>query len=145
MRHKRYQDFLEDEILTASPGRLVQLLYRRALDSITSARRYLKLGDIGARSCAISKAMAIVTELHLSLNHTAGGELSKSLAELYTYTEKLLIQANTEQTDPPLAEAERVLSTLLRAWQSSNPEKQADEKETSAGPARAYEPVSCAY
>ena len=146
MRNTRYQDFVEDEILTADPVRLVQLLYRGALDCITSARRYLKLGDIRARSRAISKAMAIVTELSVSLDHAAGGELSKSLADLYAYTEKLLIQANTEQIDPPLAQAERVLSILLEGWQSSAVStKQLDGGGPSAPSAGAYEPISCAY
>src|SRR5690349_13831898 len=126
MRTNRYQDFLEDEILAANPLKLVQLLYQGALDSITSARRHLKLGDIRARSRAISKAMSIVTELSLSLDHTAGGELSNSLAELYAYTQKLLIQGNTQQADAPLGEAERLLSTLLDAWQSTHaPQTQA--------------------
>jgi flagellar protein FliS len=118
MPTNRYQDHWEDEILTANPVHLIQLLYRGALDSITSARRYLKLGDIRARSRAISKAMAIVTELSLSLNHPAGGDVSKNLDELYGYAQKLLIQANAEQSDPPLAEVERLLSTLMEAWQS---------------------------
>jgi flagellar protein FliS len=118
MRNKRYQESLDDDILTADPVRLIQMLYRGAVDSIIAARRYLKLGDIRSRSSAISKAMAIVTELSLSLNHTTGGDLSKNLFELYAYTEKLLIQSNREQSDPPLAEAERLLSTLQEAWES---------------------------
>ena len=124
MPTNHYQNHLEDEILTANPVHLIQLLYRGALDSITSARRYLKLGDISARSRAISKAMAIVTELSLSLDHTTGGDLSKNLAELYAYAEKLLIQANREHSDPPPAEAQRLLSTLLEGWPS---EKQATQ------------------
>jgi flagellar secretion chaperone FliS len=146
MRTNGYQDCLEHEILTADPVRLIQLLYRGAVDSIALARRHLKLGDIRARSRAISRAMAIVTELSLSLNHTAGGELSRNLAELYAYAQKLLIQANREQSDPPLEEAERLLSTLLDAWQGCMvPERQVGESGTSAGQATRYEPVSCAY
>jgi flagellar protein FliS len=60
--------------------------------------------------------MGIVTELSLSLNRQAGGDLSRNLAELYSYVETLLIKANTEQCDPPLAEAERLLATLEEAW-----------------------------
>jgi flagellar protein FliS len=134
----RYQDHLEDEILTANPVHLIQMLYRAALDSITSARRYLKLGDIRARSRAISKAMAIVTELSLSLNHPAGGDVSKNLDELYGYVQTLLIQANVEQSDPPLAEVERLLSTLMEAWQS---EKQAGDRGIGAGQGIASAPV----
>jgi flagellar protein FliS len=147
MRTNRYQNYNEEEILNAGPIRLIQLLYRGALDSIISARRYLKLGDIRARSRAISKAMTIITELALSLDHTAGGDLSKNLAELYAYTQTLLIQANVKQSDPPLAEAERLLSTLLEAWQDCLAPEQA-AGENLAGqqrPATPYQPVSTAY
>ena len=143
MHTNRYQNYIEEELLTADPVRLIQLLYRGALDSITSARRYLKLGDIRARSRAISKAMTIVTELSLSLNHTAGGELSKNLAEVYAYTQTLLIRANVKQSDPPLQEAERFLSTLLDGWQP--PENQAGEKTASTAASTPYQPVSSAY
>lgn len=112
----KYPAFLDEEVLNATPLKFVHLLYRGALDSIAAARRYLRLGDIRARSKAISKAMGIVTELSLSLNRQAGGELSKNLAELYSYIEILLIKANSEQCDPPLAEAERLLGTLEEAW-----------------------------
>jgi flagellar protein FliS len=142
MRTNRYQNYIEEEILTAGPIRFIQLLYRGALDSITSARRYLKLGDIRARSRAISRAMTIVTELSMSLDHTAGGELSKNLAELYAYTQTLLIQANVKQSDPPLEEAERLLSTLLDGWQSCLPPENQTGENTASTP---HEPVSCAY
>lgn len=145
MRNKRYQESLDDEILTADPVRLTQMLYRGAVDSITTARRYLKLGDIRARSRAISKTMAIVTELSLSLNHTTGGDVSKNLAELYAYTERLLIQANREQADPPLAEAERLLSTLLEAWESCIAANKPATNGTSAEDRTTYRPVICAY
>lgn len=116
MRNKGYQNSFDNEVLEANAFKLVELLYRGGLESIAAARRNLQVGDIRARSRAISKAMAIVTELSLSLNHNAGGELSRNLAELYAYIEKLLIQANVEQCDPPLAEAERLLSTLGESW-----------------------------
>jgi len=145
MPTNRYPNYIDEEILTANPIRLVQMLYRGALDSITSARRYLKLGDIRARSRAISKALTIVTELSLSLNHSVGGDLSKNLAELYAHTEMLLIQANVKQSDPPLAEAERLLSTLLEAWQGcSAAEQQAGENLAGTRPAISYEPVTTA-
>jgi flagellar protein FliS len=120
------------------------LLYRGALDSIASARRYLRLGDIRSRSRAITKAMAIVTELSLSLNLQAGGELSKNLSELYGYVELLLMKANAKQSDPPLAEAERLLSTLAEAWEicaQSTPAPLACPEQLEPR----SEPLSCAY
>jgi flagellar protein FliS len=130
----KYPTYVEEEVLNATPLKFVQLLYRGALDSIAAARRYLRLGDIRARSLAISKAMRIVTELSLALDHQVGGELSNKLAELYHYVETLLIKANREQRDPPLAEAERLLETLGEAWEicaqdSEHPASHPDQKE----------------
>jgi flagellar protein FliS len=146
MRTNRYNNYFDDEILAANPVRLIQLLYRGALDSIATARRCLRAGDIRARSRAISKAMEIVTELSLALDHAAGGELSRNLAELYAYGENLLIQANTHQSDPPLAEVERLLSTLLQAWEDCPaPAGAPVNAQTTAMKGTAYEPVSSAY
>lgn len=116
MRTNGYQNYFKDEVLSASPVTLVELLCRGALEAIVSAKRYLQLGDIGARSRAITKAMAIITELSLALDHEQGGELSSNLARLYGYIERLLIQANSEQREPPLVEAEQLVTTLLEAW-----------------------------
>src|SRR5260370_30187884 len=85
MRAKHYHNYLEEEVMAANRLQLVRLLYRGALDSITAARRHLRLGEIRARSGAISKAMAIVTELARSLDTQMSGELSQNLAELYGY------------------------------------------------------------
>jgi flagellin-specific chaperone FliS len=42
--------------------------------------------------------------------------VAASLAELYVYIHKRLGDANIEQSDVPLAEAEKLLNTLLEAW-----------------------------
>jgi len=147
MPNNRYQNYFEDEVLEANPLKLVELLYRGALDSIAAAKRYLRLGDIRARSRAINKAMAIVTELALSLNHRDGGEVSRNLAELYGYIEKLLIQANVEQCEPPLTEAERLLATLLEGWARCTQVQlacAAQAREPLAA-SSIHEPIRCAY
>jgi len=144
MRTKRYQSYFEDELVDASPLKLVQLLYRGALDSIAAARRYVRLGDIHARSRAITKAMLILTELSRSLSAEQGGELSRNLAGLYGYVQKLLIQANFEQREKPLEEAEQLLETLAEAWAALIPEQPASLNQTPVQ-IETYEPVSCAY
>jgi len=118
MLTNRYQNYFDEEVLEAHPVKLVQLLYQGALASIASARRHLRAGEIRARSRSITRAMGIVTELSLSLNMEAGGELSSNLARLYEYLLTLLIRANSEQREAPLIEAARLLSTLLEGWSS---------------------------
>jgi flagellar protein FliS len=141
MRHYVYDSYQEAEILSASPLHLVRLLYRGAIEAIVTARRCLASRDIAGRTRAINKAFGIVAELALSLDHEKGAEVSRTLVELYDYVQRLLIDANCRQVDPPLAEAQKLMTTLQEAWENCE----------SAARARAgdleeceYEPVSCA-
>ena len=111
--YKSQQDW---DILGASPLELVRALYRGAIRSVRLARTSLANGQIRERSAAITKACAIVQELTVSLNREAGGEVAVNLAELYVYIHRRLGEANIEQSDGPLAETEKLLSTLLEAW-----------------------------
>jgi flagellar secretion chaperone FliS len=121
MRTNGYQKYFDNEVLAASPLKLIQMLYSAALDSIAAARRHVRSGDIRQRTCAINKAIGIVTELSGCLNHEAGGALTRNLAGLYGYVLGLLIQANIQQMETPLAEAEVLLSTLAEAWAVCTP------------------------
>lgn len=125
MRNYAYQAYFDNEVLSASPLKLIQILYDAALDSIAAARRHLRTGEIRARSRAIVKAMRILTELSRCLDHKPAEELSRNLAGLYRYIVRLLIEANTKQLEAPLVEAERLVSTLAEAWKgcASAPEE----------------------
>ncbi len=121
MRNNGYQNYFDNEVLAASPLKLIQMLYSAALDSIAAARRHLRQKDIRARTRSINKAIGIVTELSQCLNHEPGGDLSRNLAGLYGYILRLLIEANLKQIEAPLAEAEGLLSTLAEAWKACTP------------------------
>jgi flagellar protein FliS len=108
--------YLESKILAADAVELVQILYQSALEAVENARRSLKQGEIAARSKQIGKACAILTELTISLNHDAGGDLSRTLSDLYDYMRRRLLEANFKQIEPPLAEVSKLLATLLEGW-----------------------------
>src|ERR1700692_2100009 len=116
MQANPYQTYVDDEILTADPLKLVDLLYRGALEAVGCARVKLASGDIKARSAAVTKAIEILVELTSSLDYQRGGELSTQLAALYDYMQRRLIDANREQADAPLAEVEQILETVGEAW-----------------------------
>jgi flagellar protein FliS len=117
MRSNAYQNYLENEVLTAEPLKLVVLLYQGAVDSIAAARLQLEAGNLPKRTKLIDKAQAIVWELNRTLDMNGGGDLSAQLSRLYAYIRSRLGEARLKQSDQPLAEAERLLSTLLEAWQ----------------------------
>jgi flagellar protein FliS len=111
-----YTKQLQTEVLTSDPLKLVCMLYRAAIEAVAAARRHLQAGAIRERSRQITKIMEILAELTRSLDMQQGGEISRSLADLYTYMQGRLMAANVKQIDAPLAEVERLLGTLLEAW-----------------------------
>jgi len=111
-------EYLESEVLSAGPVRRVQLLYEGAIDAIVKARLSLAAKDIPARAAQVNKALDILGELALSLDHSSGASMSKELVELYDYAQRRLIDGTSTQTDKPFAEAEQVLKTLQDAWKS---------------------------
>ena len=116
MAAKALSAYLESKILLADGVELVQILCQAAVESVEDARRYLKQGDIRARTKAINKAFAILAELTATLNHDAGGEFSRTSKALYDYMQRRLLEANFQQSDPPLAEVSKLLGTLLEGW-----------------------------
>jgi flagellar secretion chaperone FliS len=108
--------YLESQIQTADPLELVRLLYRAASDATRSASAHLAAGRIAERARQISKAYAILTQLSGSLDHTAGGSVSRRLAELYDYMQRRLLEANQRQKGEPLVEVASLLATLLEGW-----------------------------
>ena len=132
-------------MLSATPLELVHLLYRGAIEAVQDARHELSDRRIVERSRAISKACAILTELSAALNHEAGGELASRLGALYEYMQRRLLEANLQQSDPPLGEVLSLLATLAEAWAEIS--KPATEPESPAHPwSHPVQPEpACAY
>src|SRR5437588_12825852 len=91
--------YLEAQVMGASPIELVNLLYRGAIDAVGSARRHLAAGNIRQRSSQITRAWEILHELSTSLDLSQGTDLTRNLAELYGYIQSRLLDANTKHAD----------------------------------------------
>lgn len=116
MHYNPYGSSLETRVLAATPLELVAVMVETAVASVVDARRHLAAGRIRERSRAATKVVEILAELSRSLDHSAGGELSARLAGLYDYIACRVLEANFEQSDPGLAEAESLLRTLHEGW-----------------------------
>ncbi len=108
--------YFQDQVLSASPLRLVCLLYQGAISEVREARQHLAGGDIPARSASISNACDILSELKASLDVEAGGEVAENLGGLYSYAITRLLDANMKRADGPLAEVLGLLATLQEGW-----------------------------
>jgi len=114
---------LETAVATASPHKLVLMLYDGAIDSIRSAKMYLQQQHMGGKASRISKALAIIDELDATLNHEAGGEIAANLAALYEYMTHRLVMANVDNRMEDLEAVERILIDLRGGWAEIPPEQ----------------------
>lgn len=147
MAQNVYDRYLETEVLSADPLKLVWLLYRGALDAVRAARQSLEQRDIPGRVRQINRAWAIIQELAGCLNHSEGGEISRRLAALYCYMQSRLIEANAQQAAAPLDEVEALLLTLAEAWSpaaSHAPSRDADPEAAYDIPETAEDPIHAA-
>jgi flagellar protein FliS len=140
-----YETYRQTEVLTADPVRLIDILYRGALDAARDARTCLRSGDIAGRGNAVSKASAILIELASSLDQERGGEFSRNLGELYIYMLRRLTTAHAQQTEEPLAEVEKLLMTLVEAWSALTPAEPEVPAELYATAGAETERFSCSF
>ena len=108
--------YRETEIVTASPERLVALLYEGALRSCAAAAAHHQGGRVRERGEEISRALAIVGELRESLDCERGGEIARNLDALYLFVAACLFDAHSARRPEALAEAQSVLQELHGAW-----------------------------
>ena len=70
---KRTNAYHEQRILTASPARLVAMLYEAAITSLNKAIKAIGEGDIKGRWAANKHAVEIIEQLLVTLDTERGG------------------------------------------------------------------------
>ncbi len=101
---------------SASPHRLIQLLFEGALERIAQAKGAMSQKQLARKGEMIGKAIAIVGGLQGSLNDRDGGGLAENLDNLYDYIIRRLTQANYENNPEYLDECGRLLGEIKSAW-----------------------------
>ena len=108
---------LETSVISASPHKLIVMLYDGALAAIKSAASHMAAGNIAEKGAAISKALDIINNgLRASLDKKAGGEIASNLDSLYVYMTERLLTANLQNKLSLLDEVQALLADLRDAW-----------------------------
>jgi len=113
------------DISTASPHRLIVLLFEGAETAINVAKVHAEQGNIAERGTSLSKAIEIISNgLKVSLDMEQGGELAVRLSALYDYMVSRLLYANMKNDIPAMNEVLRLLGEIHDAWKQIDPGKQ---------------------
>jgi flagellar protein FliS len=118
---KAYQTAEQDYLVEgADPHSLVQILFSEFLASLELTIEALEKKDLAAKSKHISKAMTIVHVLATSLDFERGGEVAQSLAQLYDWARRKLIEASFQNSIPAINEVHNSISEISTAWNTIN-------------------------
>ena len=116
--------YQRNAVLTASPEKIVKMLYDGAIKNLERSRESLS-NPATARtpetSASISKALGIVGELRASLDMAVGGKIAEDLDRLYEFSIDQITQSNSTRTAIGVTNALRVIRTLKEGWDVAIP------------------------
>lgn len=95
-------------------SQLLLMLYDGAISFLARAEEALQNHDYEGASQFIVRTQSIITELKGALNMEY--EVAKSLAKLYDYFHRRLIEATERKETAPLIEVQGYLKELRGAW-----------------------------
>ena len=107
--------YVGDSVATASPARLVTMLYDRLVRDLVTAEAALAGSDLAAANGALVHAQDIVWELTAGLDPTkwSGGP---ALAALYQFVLTELLAANVKKDATKVASVRELVQPLRDAW-----------------------------
>lgn len=113
-------DYVTQQVESADPARLVELLFQRAVRDLQSAREAWATGPQSPETIRlVVHAQSILNELSRCLNVAEGGVLARDLARLYEYMQfRLLegVQSASGEGVHSISEVLELLSSLSDAW-----------------------------
>jgi flagellar protein FliS len=116
--------YQRNAILTATPEKLVKMLYEGAIKNLERSREGLS-NPTTARSPevsqSLSKSIGILGELRASLDPAVGGEIARNLDRLYEFSIDQVTQSNATRTATGVGHALNVIRTLKEGWDGAIP------------------------
>ena len=110
------QAYVQTHVLSRSPLELVVMLYDGLLRFIGEAQSAIASQNLHGKREAMSRSLAILSELQSTLNMEQGGDVAGSLDSLYTYLNGRLLEGSLQNDIAPLDECARQVRTLRDAW-----------------------------
>jgi len=110
------QAYAESTIMTASPARLVVMLYDGAIRALRQSAAAMRSGERERAREKMRKAEAIIDELNDSLD-LSHGELPQRLQAIYLFSKRQLIEANLISDPGPIETVAGLLAELRSSWE----------------------------
>ena len=113
------ENYLRNQIESASKEQLLIMFYDGAIRFVTRAENAIKEYNIEQRNYCINKASAVIAELSATLDHEIGGQIASDLEALYDFMNRELIKANIENSLDSLKTVKTLLTDLSETWKQA--------------------------
>ena len=110
--------YATEAVTTASPAKLLLMLYDRLVRDLVTAEQRLAERDLARASSELLHAQDIVSELHSSLDQSAW-EGAAGLASLYVFVRAELVLANVRKDSARVAGVREIVEGLRDAWRTA--------------------------
>jgi flagellar protein FliS len=110
--------YLQDSISTASPGKLLVMLYDRLVMDLMQAEEAFRTNDRETAGERLTHAQEIVLELRTTLDVDAWAG-APGLASLYSFLLTELIQANIKRDSAKVTACRTLIEPLRDAWREA--------------------------
>jgi flagellar protein FliS len=111
-----HDEYLVNEVLTATPQRLHLMLIDAAIRHCERARRFWNAQLEEQASEAIAKAQDTVSEMLACLNYGQQRELAGRIAGVYNFVFRAVVNAGLKRDEKSLADALRILEIERDTW-----------------------------
>jgi flagellar secretion chaperone FliS len=108
--------YTEASVLTASPGRLIVMLYDGAIRFLSQGAVAMRAGDRERMRDRLGRAEAIVDELNVVLD-MRHGDIPAQLRSLYIFCKRELQRASLASQPERLDRIVKLLSDLRESWE----------------------------
>lgn len=109
--------YKEAQIETATPVKLVVILYDIIINSIDQALKYFETRKYDLSNKELARAQEGLIELITALDFERGRDIANNLYSIYLYCSKRLFEGNIEKNKDMLIEVRNILSKLRDAWE----------------------------
>ena len=106
---RRGDRYKEMEVLSATPGALVVMVYDHLLTSLLRARAAIVAHDVESRVMEFGRSRDAIGELLATLDRERGGAVAEQLGGLYTF---FLRELTYIGTDPTVGRLDRVVAMV---------------------------------
>lgn len=111
-----YAQYQQTQIETASPERLLLMLYDGAIRFANVAKKAIEDKDFHTASTHCIKVQSILNELMITLDMKVGGEIAQNLFDLYDFMSRETVAANVGKNARRLEGVIEIFKELREAW-----------------------------